>query len=199
MTGLFFLLLQLFCASCQDRPHLTPLDPGAVIVAFGDSLTYGTGAGADENYPVRLQALIGRRTVNAGVPGELSGEGLERLPAVLDRNRPALLILCHGGNDLLRRRSPEKTAENIREMVRIARRRGVEVALIGVPQLGLLLSPAPFYGKIAEELSLPFEEEILADILSDRSLKSDTVHPNAAGYDQLARAVADLLEEAGAI
>lgn len=199
LSALSLVLLQLLISGCQDQPRLSALDPDAVIVAFGDSLTYGTGAGPEQSYPVRLESLIGRKIVNAGIPGELSGEGLRRLPAVLARYRPALLILCHGGNDLLRRHSTDRTAENIREMVRLARERGVEVALIGVPQLGFLLDTAPFYGEVAEEMALPFEGDILADILTDRELKSDAIHPNAEGYRKLAHAIADLLEEAKAL
>jgi acyl-CoA thioesterase I len=192
--------LCLFVAACGERvPRLAGLPPDAVIVAFGDSLTYGTGADTSESYPARLQVLIGRKVINAGVSGELSAEGAARLPQVLDKHQPRLLLLCHGGNDLLRRLDPVQTAGHLRGMIRAARGRGVEVLLIAVPQPGLWLSPAPFYKDLAEELGLPLERGALSRILSRRELKSDTVHPNAAGYLELAQAVARLLQRAGAL
>lgn len=178
---------------------LTPLGTDAVVLAFGDSLTYGIGAEREASYPAILERLIRRKVVNAGVPGELTSQGLERLPAVLEQYRPALVILCHGGNDLLQKSGEDQAADNIRSMIRLARERGAEVALIGVPRPGLLLSPARFYPEIARELNIPYEGDILADILSKGPLKSDTIHPNAEGYRKLAEAVAALLRTNKAI
>ena len=191
-----------FCAllaGCTTPPELAPLAEDAVVLAFGDSLTHGTGAGSGESYPEVLAGLIGRTVVRSAVPGEVSAEGLARLPAVLDRERPALLLLCHGGNDQLQRLDATRTATHLRAMVEAARDRGVAVVLIAVPAPGLTLAPLPLYGEIAGDFGLPVEREIVADILADRALKSDYIHPNAAGYRRLALAVADLLRAAGAV
>jgi len=197
---LFLSLLALLAAGCRERtPQLQPLAASDTVLAFGDSLTYGTGAGSDESYPARLEQLIRRPVINAGVPGEVTEAGLSRLPALLDRYRPALLILCHGGNDLLRRSGEEQAAENLRAMVRLARERGVEVVLLGVPKPGLSLAPPDFYAGIAREFDLPYDADTLSDILADRSRKSDYIHPNALGYRQLAEAVEALLQAAHAL
>jgi lysophospholipase L1-like esterase len=187
----------LFLPACRDRaPRVAPLPPGATILAFGDSLTAGNGAGREASYPAVLEQLTGYRTVNAGRPGELSGEGLQRLPDLLQRYRPDLLILCHGGNDLLRRHDPKQTAANLRAMIEAAIDSDAQIVLLGVPQPGLWLKAAPFYRELAEEYRIPCNTEILPAILARRELKSDTIHPNAAGYRQLAEAVADIITQA---
>jgi lysophospholipase L1-like esterase len=170
-----------------------------VILAFGDSLTHGTGATDYQSYPAVLEQRIGREVVNAGKPGEETVHGLRRLVRELDRHRPDLLVLCHGGNDILRKRDPAVTEDNIREMITLARQRDIPVVMIAVPNIGLFLSSADFYGDIAEDLRVPTEDEILADLLGDNRFKSDHVHPNAAGYARLAEAVEALLLEHGAL
>jgi lysophospholipase L1-like esterase len=175
------------------------LPSDAVILAFGDSLTRGTGAGDGEGFAEVLAVLSGREVVNAGVPGEESDAGLARLPGVLDAVQPSLAILGHGGNDMLRRRDLEQTKATLRQMVVLARNRGASVVLLGIPKPGLFLGPHPLYRELAEELEVPLEDKVLADVLADRELKADQIHPNAAGYRQVARAVHRLLTDAGAL
>lgn len=191
------LLLQL--AGCDNRSRLRPLPPDGTILAFGDSLTYGTGAAAEASYPSVLAAATGFNVINAGIPGEVTANGRQRLPQLLQEHRPALVILCHGGNDMLRQRGEEQARDNLRAMALMARESGADVILIGVPRAGVFLSSAPFYGELAEELDLPLENDILGEILSDRSLKSDRIHPNAEGYRLLAGAIEKLLADNGAL
>jgi len=193
------ILLGIGLTSCSSTARLPRLADDAVVVAFGDSITFGTGANPQESYPAVLEKLIGRRVVNAGVPGEVTANGLSRLPEILEREKPALLILCHGGNDQLRRLNLQQTADNIREMIRLAKQRGVGVVIIAVPSPGIFVSPALFYLDIAKELTIPLEEKTLSLVLADGSLKSDYIHPNAAGYRHLAEALAALLKKSGAI
>lgn len=200
LAALFLAAFSLLLAACdKGPPAVSPLGRQAVVLAFGDSLTYGTGAERDSSYPARLEALIGRRVINAGIPGELSAEGRQRLPQLLDEHRPGLLILCHGGNDLLRQTGEETAASNLKAMISMARERGIDVVLLGVPKPALVLSAADFYGEIARESNIPYEGEVLSDILGERSLKSDRFHPNAEGYRKLAEAVEDLLKRAKAL
>jgi lysophospholipase L1-like esterase len=190
----------LFLASCSaDVPVLPRLGPDDAILAFGDSLTYGTGAGAEESYPRVLSVLIGKPVIASGVPGETTAGGLDRIDEVLEEHQPKLLLLCLGGNDMLRKVSASTIEANLRSMVEIARARGVEVVLVAVPEPVLFGGNANFYRAIADDFSLPLENEALNDILRDNSLKSDQIHPNAEGYRRLAHALAELLREAGAI
>lgn len=197
LAGLFGCLLLLACGG-PDAGH-SRLAADAVVLAFGDSLTHGTGAGQADGYPARLAELIDREVVNAGVPGELSAAGLKRLPALLDRHQPALVIVCHGGNDILKKRDPQVTADNLRAMIDQIRAADAEVLFLAVPEPGLLPAPPPFYEQVAGDTDTPIMTDMLADILSSPSLKADAVHPNKAGYAEMARAIAAKLRRTGAI
>jgi lysophospholipase L1-like esterase len=195
------LVLVILLTACSDsKPHLPLLSPDAIILAFGDSLTFGSGADKGRSYPSVLAQLSGHRVINAGKPGEVTAEGARRLPALLDRHKPELLILCHGGNDLLRRLHKDTTRTNIETMITAAAQRNIPILLIGVPQPALMfLEPAGIYNEIAEKYGLAYESEILPAVEADNSLKSDRIHPNAAGYQQLADAVYALMQKSGAL
>lgn len=192
-------VIALLAAACGDAPKLAPLAPDAVVLAFGDSLTYGTGASEAESYPAQLERLIGRKVVRAGVPGEVSAQALKRLPAELDEHQPQLLLLCIGGNDFLRNLGQAQAAANVQTLVSMARQRGIGVLLIGTPEKGLMLTPPAFYAEIAEQARIPYEGKVIGEILRNSELKSDTLHPNARGYRLIAERVAALLQKAGAL
>jgi lysophospholipase L1-like esterase len=197
MTAAILLLLS--TSGCDQTPKLKPLGDDAVILAFGDSLTYGTGAKQEQAYPVLLQSLLARPVINAGIPGEITRKGLRRLPALLKQHQPDLVIICHGGNDILRRLNLQQTRSNIQQMIDISRAYGAQVVLVGVPDFGLFLSSAEFYLELAELNHLPIENTVLPDILKNSAWKSDQIHPNAAGYNMLAERLARLLKNAAAI
>ena len=194
----------LFCAAlllpaCSPAPQLPLLAADAVILAFGDSITAGTGAGETESYPAVLASLTGRKVINAGVPGEVSADGVQRLPGLLEREHPSLLILCHGGNDLLGHLDHQLLAGNLRAMIRIAGERGVPVLLVAVPSPDLSLKPPPLYEELSREFRIPIEGKALRHVLGKGSLKSDYIHPNTAGYRLLAENLATLLKKSGAL
>ncbi len=195
-----FLVTVFLVAACgRSGPRVEKLDRDAVVLAFGDSLTFGTGAGTGDSYPAVLERRIGRRVVNAGVPGETSAQGLARLPETIEEVKPRLLILCHGGNDFLRRLDEAAAARNVRRMIEEARAKGVDVVLLATPKPGLPPTIPAFYGEIASELGVAFEEAAVRKVLLDNRLKSDLVHPNAQGYARIAEALEDLLKDAGAL
>jgi lysophospholipase L1-like esterase len=204
-TGLSRLVLAAFVvaaclAGCGERvPRVAAVAPGEVIVAFGDSLTFGTGAAESESYPAVLAQLIGRKVVRAGVPGEVTAQGLARLPQVIDEHRPVLVIVCLGGNDMLRKVDESQTRSNLRQIIRTLRERGVSIVLVGVPRPALLTSAAAFYGELANEYRIPYEGKVLNEIMHQLDLKADLIHPNAKGYRRMAEAIAELLKRAGAV
>lgn len=187
--------LILFSAGCSPRPRIDRLSAESVILAFGDSLTEGSGAPPDESYPARLAEITGVRVVNAGVAGEITAEGLRRLPDVLETEEPDLVILCHGGNDMLRGFNPASTEQNLRTMITAIKASGADAILVAVPTPGILLKPSEVYKKLAEEFDIPLDEKSLARILQNPANKADTIHPNSAGYQKLADALADLIEK----
>lgn len=199
LVSLVTLLACMALSGCADIPRLPRLGADASILAFGDSLTYGTGAGDNESYPAVLTGLIGRKVINAGVPGETSSAGLARLPRVLEDTKPALVILCLGGNDFLRKLDPQQTRANLERMISMIQANRIPLILIAVPQMRLFGGSDPLYGELAEKHRVLIEDDMLADILHDRDLKSDPIHPNAAGYRQMADALAAMLKKSGAI
>lgn len=196
---LFIFSLLIALISCDDTAKLQPLDSNATILAFGDSLTYGTGSSRNDAYPAVLQRLTGRHIINAGKPGEITSKGLSRLPQLIEQHQPQLIILCHGGNDILRKLNLDDTSNNIQQMIDIARQSNSQVILVGVPEFGLFLDTSPIYEKLAVENNVPIETNALGDILGDNSLKSDHIHPNSRGYQILAEKIELLLQQTGAI
>ena len=170
-----------------------------MILAFGDSLTSGSGSSRGKDYPTRLAHLTQRTVVNAGIPGEISSQGVKRLPNLIDQYHPDMVILIHGGNDFLRKLNTQQTRENLTIMIQMLQDANISTVLVGVPQPALWLQSAELYAELAKQWNLPFEEHVLSEILSDRQLKSDQIHPNNQGYRVLAEAVYKLLEKSGAL
>jgi len=200
------IIAKIFCClflaaflGCQNGPQIPPLPAEGVILAYGDSITFGTGAGENESYPAQLEKIIGRKVINAGVPGEVSSAGLQRFAETVEREKPALVTLCHGGNDLLQKLDQKALADNMRGMLRIAREKRLPVVLVAVPSPDLSLTPPGLYAEVAGEFDIPIDTKSLPKILGTGSLKSDYIHPNAAGYRALAENVAKLLKKSGAI
>ena len=194
------LFISLLLGACSDPQPGVYLADGAVLLAFGDSITYGSGADKEQSYPAILSRLSGHPVINAGIPGEVSTAGKQRLPALLDKHKPALLLLCHGGNDLLRRLSPADMKNNLEAMIDSAAQRNIPVLLIGVPAFGILfLETDEVYDALAEKYSLLYEGKVLTRVESDPDLKSDHIHPNAAGYREMAQAVHQLLRDSGTL
>lgn len=166
-----------------------------MILAFGDSLTAGSGATKEESYPSVLEQLAGYTVINAGVSGETSVEGSIRFLSLLEEYRPDLVILCHGGNDLLQQIEEEQTIHNLKSMIEDAQSMGADLILVGVPKPRFRLKPPPFYEEIAKQYGIPYDGKILGQILSKPPLRSDYVHPNAEGYKKLAESMATLIRK----
>ncbi|MDQ7089518.1 MAG: GDSL-type esterase/lipase family protein [Methylococcales bacterium] len=201
MKKIILCLLFIFLNACDDaKTPFSPLAEEAVILAFGDSLTYSLGTDRQTTYPAILAKLSHRKVINEGISGEISQAGLQRLPKLLDKYKPQMLILIHGGNDILRNIPRKKTIENLRQMIALAKQREINVVMLGVPSFSLLnLKSAEIYQQVAQSEMIPIDLDTLPTILSSAALKSDRVHPNTAGYQKMAEAVYTLLQDNGAL
>ncbi|MCW8896079.1 MAG: arylesterase [Sulfurimonas sp.] len=187
------LLFSIISQNIDDETSSHVLKKDDVILAFGDSITYGYGVPSAFSYPSQLQMKTGLHVINAGVSGEESSEGLLRLPALL-KQKPKLVILCHGGNDILRQRSHVKLKNNLLAMIKLIKNSGADVLLVGVPDFGIFgFKTAKLYSEVANETGVVFEEDILSVIESDRRFKSDNIHPNKIGYEMMADAFIERL------
>jgi acyl-CoA thioesterase I len=179
------LLLLLACRS--DVPNLD--SPGKTIVCLGDSITAGVGSGPGEAYPELLAARLGTKVINEGVSGDTAAQGLARVDQVI-ADEPWMVIVELGGNDILRQMPPEETERSLRQILdRLLSARVVPVLVEMDAPLGGRYRE--IYERLGDEYHVPVVEDAVAKILGDRSLKSDTVHPNAEGQKVLADAIAD--------
>ncbi|WP_178860907.1 GDSL-type esterase/lipase family protein [Thiomicrorhabdus cannonii] len=187
-----------FLAGCA-KPQLPPLQDEDTIVAFGDSLTLGVGVKPEQSYPAVLARLSGRKVINAGVSGETTAQGLERLAEVVAAHQPKLVILLEGGNDMLQKQPEESIAANLGNMIASLQDEGIGVLLVSVPEKGVWMRAAPWYEELADEYAVPLEDEIVPELMGRLTMKSDYVHFNAQGYEALAQAILVKLQEAGAL
>lgn len=198
------LSLTLLAASgCGRKVGYSTIPRGASVLAFGDSVTHGTGAARGEDWPSQLAALSGWQIHNHGIPGDTAANAKHRIAAALEETQPALVIVELGGNDFLRRQPEAAVKEDLRSIVQAARGAGRPVVLVAVPRLSILgaavgaLSDAPLYAELAGEENLVLVEDVFADTLSTPELRADAIHPNAEGYRRLSDGIAATLREAG--
>ncbi len=192
--GLGLLCLALFLGAC-GRESIDAVrnlnSKGETLICFGDSLTEGVGASRGEDYPSVLARELGRPVINAGRRGDTTAKALARLADdVLERN-PRLVVVLLGGNDFLRQIPLAETRKKLEEIVRGIQTRGAIVVLAGL-KLGLFTDEySPMFQEVASEYGAVYAPQVLKDILSDSRLKSDAIHPNAAGYRLIAARLAE--------
>lgn len=171
----------------------SPPSPGPII-ALGDSLTQGIGVSAGGTYPEQLSKLIGRPVVNRGVSGETAAEGLARLERAVLAEKPGIVLVCLGGNDLLKNRDVDETFDALDEIVGQCTAQGILVVLIGIEGLPLV---SENFGARFKELAgrhrCVYVPDILGGIFGRTALMSDGIHPNAAGYAIFAERIAAAL------
>jgi len=162
---------------------------GSTIVCFGDSITFGYGANPGEDYPSALARMINLPVINAGIDGDITSEAVKRIKSdALDRN-PFLVIIEFSGNDFLRKIPKEVTLNNIKTMVEQIQAKGVMVAIVDISAGMFLAEYRKAFYNLAREEGAIFIPHILSGIITNPSMKSDFLHPNAQGYKMIAQRI----------
>lgn len=176
----------------EQKPPAQILSDRPKIVAFGDSLTAGFGLAEKESYPYLLQEKLNAdgykyEVVNAGVSGETSLGGLERIDWVLEMENVQILVLELGANDLLRGVPVAQMKSNLDKIIRKAKEKNVRVLLCGMlapPTVGAAYQReyTNAFPDLAEQHKVEFLPFILEKIALDKKLnQADGIHPNAEG------------------
>ena len=155
------------------------------VIAFGDSLVYGTGSTAGNDFVSKLSVMTNRSIENMGIPGDTTAQGLTRIDTVLER-KPAIVIVLLGGNDYLQRKPKEETFANLGVIIEKLKADDVAVILLGV-RGGLLRDGfSEGFDALARQYDVAYVPNILDGVIGHRELMSDQVHPNDAGYAKIA-------------
>ena len=190
-------------AACTKNTEEAALPTGSHVLALGDSLTEGAGVTHEEAWPKLLAHKTGWIVVNGGISGDTSEAALQRLPKLLERHKPKLVLVALGGNDMLRHIPEQQTITNLIEILTQIRTHGAKPVLLATPNPSVMgavfqnLSAPGFYSKVAKEHQVQLIEDAIADVLSDPNLKGDPLHPNAAGHARLSEKIFKELQSLG--
>jgi acyl-CoA thioesterase I len=191
-------------ASSETAKPDTSADDRPIILAFGDSLTAGSGLPPGSGYPEMLQAELDRRgykyhVVNAGIGGDTTGGGLARVESAIAMH-PEVVILELGGNDGLRGIPIDSMQSNLDELIVKFQAAGAKVILAGMT---LPRNMGPEYigafEKVYTTLAARHKVTLIPFLLEgaaghgDRMLE-DGIHPNQAGYRFVTENVLQSLE-----
>ncbi|MBL4610722.1 MAG: arylesterase [Pseudomonas sp.] len=168
------------------------------ILVVGDSISAAFGLEISEGWVSLLEERLQAReepvpVVNASVSGDTTAGGLARLPRLLERHEPDLVVIELGGNDGLRGMAPANMQQNLSQMVKLALEADAEVLLLGMqlpPNYGLRFTEAfaQVFVDVSEEHDVPLVPFVLEGIagVADRSLmQADGIHPTAAAQQRI--------------
>lgn len=190
MAGVALLSLQLLAGCAREVPGATREGP---LVAFGDSLVYGTGSSGG-GFVALLEERLGRPIENLGVPGDTTEMGLARVDEALALH-PSVVILLLGGNDFLRQVPQDVTFGNLARIIERLKAGGAAVLLVGV-RGGLLRDHfAARYEALARRFGTAYVHDVLDDTMGVEGYMADQVHPNDAGYRVIADRIQPVLED----
>ncbi len=161
---------------------------GTEIVAFGDSLVFGVGATAGNDFVSVLSGLISAPIVNLGKSGDTTGEALGRLDSVLEK-KPKVVLVLLGGNDYLQKVPVAETFANLETIIKAIQQTGSIVVLLGVKGGILNDNYEDSFASLAKEYGTAYIPNVLDGIFAHPDLLSDNIHPNNAGYKIMAERI----------
>ncbi|MCP4626207.1 MAG: arylesterase [bacterium] len=156
------------------------------IICFGDSLTYGTGAAKDMDYPSQLSKMMGRPVINAGVSGDTTASARQRLERDVLFKAPDVVLITLGGNDLKNGVAGDRAFENLRIIVNSIQNTGAGVIIGGIKFPIRDRGFGSAYRKLAGDTGAILIPNIFEGIMGNRKLMSDPIHPNDEGYKLIA-------------
>ena len=188
-----FLALILCFAAALSAPSAHAQSEPVKLAILGDSLAAGYGLPPAQAFPVRLQAALkdkGRNVtvINHGVSGDTTAGGLERIDWMM-ADKPDIVMVELGGNDMLRALDPAATEKNLDAIIGKLKEAGATVWLVG------MLAPRNFgpeyvkqfdgiFKKLADKHGVPLYPFFLDGVAQDPALNQpDGIHPNAKGVD----------------
>ena len=181
---ILFLGYRMFVSQPQIKNKSIPYD---TIICFGDSLTYGTGAVPGMDYPSQLSKMISKPVINAGAPGDTTASALTRLQQDVLSRSPDMVLITLGGNDLKNGVAKEVAFKNLKRIVKSIQGQGARVVIGG---LRFPLRDRGFargYKDLAYQTGAVLIPDIFKDIIGNRRLMSDPIHPNGNGYKIMAQ------------
>jgi len=158
-----------------------------IIICFGDSLTFGTGAGAGMDYPSQLAKMIGKPVINKGIPGDTTAGALRRLNRDVLSANPGTVLITLGGNDLKNGVSKNIAFRNLKYIVETIQARDAKVIIGGLKFPGMGRGFGQGYEDLAQRTGATLIPDIFAGIVDNSNLMSDPIHPNNEGYRIIAR------------
>ncbi|MCO5792780.1 MAG: arylesterase [Blastomonas sp.] len=207
------------CSASSDEAAPSPVEsaeapatPAALaadtrlVMAFGDSLYAGYGVKQDESFPAQLEKALSAKGLkvsvrNAGVSGDTTAAGLQRLAFALDGlpRKPDLVILGLGGNDMLRGISPDQTRSNLDAMLKELEKRDIDVVMTGMiapPNLGQDYAGQfnPIFSTLAQQYDAELYPFFLDGVITDPKLMlPDGIHPNPQGIARVVNQISDMV------
>ena len=176
-----------------------------VILVLGDSLSAAYGIPVEQGWVSLLQRRLAERgfphrVVNASISGDTTSGGLSRLPAALERERPAIVVLELGANDGLRGQPPMAMSTNLARMIELSRNAGARVLLAEMripPNYGPLYAQKfqATFGELAKRYDIPLIPFLLDGVAGNFALtQDDGLHPRAEGQSRILDIVWAVLE-----
>ena len=183
-AAILFLGYRIFVSQPQGKKRSIPYD---TIICFGDSLTFGTGAVPGMDYPSQLSKMILKPVINAGAPGDTTASALTRLQRDVLSRSPDMVLITLGGNDLKNGVAKDVAFKNLKRIVKSIQGQGARVIIGG---LRFPLRDRGFargYKDLADQTGAVLIPDIFKDIIGNRRLMSDPIHPNGNGYKIMAQ------------